>query len=222
MLAETLESGSSLNGSSWLMSATYFPSGFVEWFFDQLVSIRAEGRIVTITWLLLADALPCTWSELLVLWGTAMQSKTLASFRVQDVHFSPNTQIFLSAGKTPRKLVKRVNAITFTAGGFSARGEDIFEDWRPRSLPTFTEPLRLIFDAPQVYSLDVLKVAQVLSHHWKGEAPTVCSGSYGDTAAAKRKSCHILFSIDTRCRPNMRCSTTLEQLWMPMVSTTCS
>ena len=75
ILADCLGDTSKLHGSSWVLAFPRMPAGFNKWFCDQLIHIRVTGITISIVTILMADALPCKWRKMQLLWDSPFQNR---------------------------------------------------------------------------------------------------------------------------------------------------
>ena len=184
LLLEAL-GGRSLHGSTVVLAFSRTPSEFPEWFHKQLVLIRATAINMHIVVVLLAPPLPCTWKEMSILTGSAFNSQMFNTFKLQETYFAPNALTVVTAGSSPRKVLKKVRAITFFTGEYQEQLSDHFVSWRGVGLQPFSSPHRLIFDFMQENGLAVQALVQVLASKHGGETHPNVYPSFGSTLQSK-------------------------------------
>ena len=187
----------SLHGSTFVVAFARTPREFPEWFQKELIKIRASGISIFVVALLLAPPLPCTWKEMSVLSGSVFNGNMFNTFRLQDTYFAPNALTVVTAGASPRKVLKKIRAITFCTGPYRDKLADNFLSWRKGVLQSFASAHRLIFDFNQDNSLVVQALVQVLASQHDGDTHPNVYPSFGSTLSSKRKMCHISFAPST-------------------------
>ena len=111
LLSEALE-GRSLHQSTCLLAFTRVPNGFHDWFQNQLIKMRASGQSVHIVVVILAPPLPCGWKQASVLSGSAFDAQKFNTVKLQNSYFAPNALTVITAGPSPRKVLKKIRAVS--------------------------------------------------------------------------------------------------------------
>ena len=99
-----------------------------------------------------------------VLTGSPFDGFLFDTFRLQDTYFAPNALTLVTVGLVPKKLLKKVRAITFFTGRYAGKLPDANVTWRGAGLlPAFNAPHRLVFDFLHDKGLSVQAAVQVLA-----------------------------------------------------------
>ena len=129
-LLEEATAGKPLQGTTIVLASARTPREFPEWFQAELVNIRASNIHMHVVVLLLAPALPCSWQKARILTGSAFDGSMFDTFRSQDTFFTPNCLTVMTVGPSPRKILKKVRAVTFFTGNHVAKLCDNQVVWR--------------------------------------------------------------------------------------------
>ena len=129
--------------------------------------------------------------ELRILSGSPFDASMFDTFRIQDTYFAPNAMTLVTVGPSPRKMLKKIRAVTCFTGNHVAALGDINVVWRGAGLPPFKASHRLVFDFVHDKSLEVLSIVQILAAQHSGDSPGNVYPSFANTTSQKRKTTHI-------------------------------
>ena len=90
-----------------------------------------------------------------VLTGSPFDASVFDTFRLQETLFTPNALTMITAGPSPKRILKKIRAVAFFTGAFASKLDDNHVSWRGPGLQAFRAPHRLIFDFVQEKQLMV-------------------------------------------------------------------
>ena len=182
-----------LENSSWILALSRFPPEFPQWLADQLMSIKCIGITFKLVIALLFDAAPAEWAEIDILYSSPLQRASVQAFQQQMVRLEPSALVFVQAGASPMKLLKRVKCMVLSTDSRQRPCADEMCLWRPSLLPSFQSAHRLVFDFPRDFAIKMHATLSLLAAKVDGEISVNTYRSLGDTGAAKRSAAHFLF-----------------------------
>ena len=192
LLTKYLPQGVDLEGSSWVLSFTRTPFSFLDWLVRQLELLRGHLQL-TIHIVVLCDAFPTQWDNVLKFWDAPAKGPKTEVVRVQQVLIEPCVMTVLIAGFGPIRMLKKPMLVTISSHGEPKPTYTRTMKWRQQLIPAFATTFRLYIDFLADDVLMQRVVAQHLADKYGGERSGHVFRSFGASGNIKRKAVYISF-----------------------------
>ena len=122
--------GEAIDGASFVMVLSKIPPLFCNWWAEQMRILNNENARVTFHMVLLADALPCSWTSLVHLRGSRLDAMRLDRYRRKTTFFDPCVPVAMTSATSTHVVLKKMRAITFTTEAVDGSFEKVFSTWQ--------------------------------------------------------------------------------------------
>ena len=185
-----------MDGASVVMVLSKIPPLFCNWWAKQIQILNNENARLTFHMVLLADALPCSWTSLVHLRGSRLDAMRLDRYRRKTTFFDPCVPVAMTSATSTHVVLKKMRAITFTTEAVDGSFEKVFSTWQVQRLPAAEAPARLMVDCVLGDELKVQSLLQVLAYRTNTEMSARSIRSFGSTCGCHRRMFYLYFNED--------------------------
>ena len=173
------------------------PSTFQGWLEGQLAKIKAQGVVLTLNIIILADSWPAPWHRSRAYFEPHLvRANSLPAFRVQTRYIDPAVMTVITAGMGAMKQLKKTLVIQLSTGSSGlglAQSLVDFLDCRALIVPAFRSSRRLLIDFDPSDIVTVIGAFAHVATKTGGIRAQHTARSFGDSPGLRRRTLVISY-----------------------------